>query len=112
LGNAHSAFVEIFVGGGLLSFAIFVLIWAILSWKVLNLYLSRPGKTGFAIVGLFGAALFLNGVGGELQADQAGFCFWCVVAAVIFLPFESLSLTAAPIRSPLNATDGHLPQEA
>jgi O-Antigen ligase len=97
LGTAHSAFLEIYVGGGLLSLVTFLLIWAILGWRILKLYLSRPGKTGFAIVGLFCAALFLNGVGGELQAEPAGFCFWCVVAAVISLPFESLSPTAASI---------------
>lgn len=112
LGDAHSAFLEIYAGGGLLSLVTFLLIWAVLAWWVAKLYLSRPGKIGFAIVGLFGAAFFLNAVGGELQADQAGFCFWCVVAAVVYFPFESLSPTAAPLRSPLiNATDGHLPQE-
>ncbi len=112
LGTAHSAFMEIYVGGGLLSLVIFLLIWAVLGWKVLKLYLSRPGKTGFAIVGLFCAALFLNGVGGELQAEPAGFCFWCVVAAVISFPFESLSPTAAPIGSPLIAMNAHQPQES
>jgi hypothetical protein len=101
LGTAHSAFLEIYVGGGLLSLVTFLLIWAVLGWRTLKLYLSRPEKTGFAIVGLFCAALFLNAIGGELQAEPAGFCFWCVVAAVISLPIESLSPTAAPIRSPL-----------
>jgi len=112
MGTAHSAFVEVYVGGGLLSLVIFLSIWAVLAWRVAKLYLSRPGPTGFAIVGLFCAALFLNGIGGELQADPAGFCFWCVVAAVIFFPLESLSPTTAPVRSPLNTTDGYLPQEA
>jgi hypothetical protein len=112
LGTAHSAFLEIYVGGGLLSLVTFLLIWAVLGWKTLKLYLSRPGKTGFAIVGLFCAALFLNGIGGELQAEPAGFCFWCVVAAVIALPVENLSPTAAPILSPLLTTNAHHPQES
>jgi hypothetical protein len=112
LGTAHSAFMEVYVGGGLLSLVIFLLIWAVLAWWTLKLYLSRPGSTGFAIVGLFCAALFLNGVGGELEADQAGFCFWCVMAGIMFFPFESLSPTTAPIGSSLPATDGPLPQEA
>jgi O-antigen ligase/polysaccharide polymerase Wzy-like membrane protein len=112
LGTAHSAFIEIYIGGGLLSLVVFLSIWAVLAWKILKLYLSRPGKIGFAIVGLFCAAFFLNGIGGELQADPAGFCLWCVVAAAIYLPFEGLSPAAAPIRSPLNTTDGYLPQEA
>jgi O-antigen ligase len=112
LGTAHSAFMEIYVGGGLLSLVVFLLIWAVLGWKTLKLYLSRPGKTGFAIVGLFFAALFLNGIGGELQAEAAGFCFWCVVAAVISLPVEGLSPTAVPIRSSLITTNAPLPQES
>lgn len=88
LGNAHSAFMEVYVGGGLVSLVTFLVIWLILSRKVLKLYLSRPGSIGFAITGLFCAALFLNAVGGELQADPAGFCFWCVLATVAVLPFH------------------------
>jgi hypothetical protein len=112
LGTAHSAFMEIYVGGGLLSLVTFLLIWVVLGWRILKLYWSRPGKIGFAIVGLFCAALFLNGIGGELQAEPAGFCFWCVVAAVLSFPFESLSPSAAPIRSALMTTSAHRPQES
>jgi hypothetical protein len=103
---------RIYAGGGLVSLVAFLLIWAVLGWAVLKLYLSRPGKTGFAIVGLFCASLFLNAVGGELQAEPAGFCFWCVVAAAVYLPFENLSLASATIRSPLITTDFHRPQES
>lgn len=112
LGNAHSAFIEIYAGGGLVSLVAFLLIWAVLGWGVLKLYLSRPGKTGFAVVGLFCAALFLNAVGGELQGEAAGVCFWCVVAAVAYLPFEDLSPIAASLRSPLLTTDTQQPQES
>jgi O-Antigen ligase len=112
LGNAHSAFVEIYAGGGLLSLAAFLSIWAVLAWKTWKLYFSRPGKLGFAIVGLFCAALFLNGIGGELQAESSGFCLWCLVAAVIYLPVESSSPAAAPILSPLFTADAPQPQES
>jgi O-Antigen ligase len=113
LGTAHSAFLEVYIGGGLVSLVVFLLIWAVLGWKVLKLYLSRPGKTGFAIVGLFAAALFLNGIGGELQAEAAGFSFWCVVAAVIYFPSENLSpTTAAAMDSSLITTNAYQPQES
>jgi hypothetical protein len=112
LGTAHSAFVEIYAGGGLVSLVAFLLIWAVLGWAILKLYLSRPGKTGFAIVGLFCASLFLNAVGGELQAEPTGVCFWCVVAAVVYLPFENLSPIAATLRSPLLTTAAQRPQES
>lgn len=86
LGTAHSAFMEVYVGGGLVSLIVFLAIWAVLGWRVLKLYIARSGRTDFAIVALFCAALCLNAIGGELQADTAGFCFWCVVAAVALLP--------------------------
>jgi hypothetical protein len=87
---------EVYVGGGFVTLLAFLLIWFVLSWRVLRLYFTRPGRTEFAIVALFCAALFLNAVGGELQADPAGFCFWCVVAAVALLPGQHSSL-AVPL---------------
>jgi len=99
LGTAHSAFMEVYVGGGLVSLIVFFGVWMIVGWQVLKLYLRRPGKTGFAIVGLFCAALFLNGIGGELQAEPSGFCFWCVVMSVIFLPSQSESTISEEVSS-------------
>ncbi len=86
LGTAHSAFVEVYAGGGMVSLAVFLCIWILLAKKVGRLYLSRPDRIGFAVVALFCAALFLNSMGGELQADSAGFAFWCVLAALPLLP--------------------------
>jgi hypothetical protein len=91
LGTAHSAFMEVYVGGGCVALIAFLLMWVVLGWKVMRLYCSRPGKTEFAIVALFCAALFLNAMGGELQADPAGFCFWCVVAAMVVFRNQSSS---------------------
>jgi hypothetical protein len=85
LGTAHSAFVEVYAGGGLVSFAVFLCIWILLAAGIGKLYLSRPGRIGFALVALFCAALFLNAMGGELEADTAGFAFWCAVAALPLL---------------------------
>lgn len=82
LGTAHSAFIEVLVGGGLLSLSIFLCIWFVLAKKVWKLYLSRPDRFGFAYVALFCAALTLNAVGGELEAEPAGFCFWCLVVGL------------------------------
>ena len=100
LGTAHSAFVEVYAGGGLVSFAVFLCIWILLAKKVGKLYLSRPGRIGFAVVALLCAALFLNAMGGELQADSAGFSFWCVLAS---LPL----LLDAPGPEPAVATQLH-----
>jgi len=88
LGTAHSAFMEVYVGGGLVSLAVFLFIWIVLAGRVTRLYLSRPDRIGFAIVSLFCAALFLNAIGGELQADPAGCCFWCVVVSLPYVQLE------------------------
>ena len=88
LGTAHSAFMEVYAGGGLISLAVFLGIWIVVAVHITRLYLARPGTIGFALVALFCAALFLNAIGGELQAEPAGFCFWCVVAALPVLSSE------------------------
>jgi O-antigen ligase len=90
LGTAHSAFIEVYVGGGLISFAIFMCIWAVTAFQVWRIYVSRPDKLGFAFVALFCAAFFLNAIGGELQADPAGFCFWAIVAGLSAMTSKSL----------------------
>jgi len=90
LGTAHSAFIEIYVGGGLVSFAIFICIWAVMAVEIWRIYLGRPDKLGFTFVALFCAAFFLNAIGGELQADPAGFCFWAIVAGLSTMTSKSL----------------------
>lgn len=89
LGTAHSAFIEVYVGGGLVSFAIFMCIWVVTALGVWRIYVSRPDKLGFAFVALFCAAFFLNAIGGELQADPAGFCFWAIVAGLSAMTTKS-----------------------
>lgn len=82
LGTAHSAFMEIYVGGGLVSLSIFCLIWIIVATRTTKLFFQRSDRYAFAMVSLFCAALFLNLIGGELQAEPSGFCFWCLVAVL------------------------------
>jgi hypothetical protein len=82
LGTAHSAFMEIYVGGGLVSLLTFCLIWGILAARITKLYLHQSDKYSFALVALFCASLLLNLIGSELQAEPSGFCFWCLVASV------------------------------
>lgn len=80
LGTAHSAFIEIYVGGGLVSLVVFTAIWLIVGWRVAKLLFQQSDKYSFAAVALFTAVLCLNLVGGELQAEPSGFCLWCLVA--------------------------------
>jgi hypothetical protein len=98
LGTAHSAFMEVYAGGGLISLAVFLCIWIAVAVQVTRLYLARPGTIGFALVSLFCGALFLNAIGGELQAEPAGFCFWCVVAALSLLSSERPEQALLPAR--------------
>ena len=88
LGNAHSAFMEVFAGGGLLALAVFLFIWLIVARRAWRLYTGTPTQITFAVVSLFFASLFINAIGGELQAEPAGFCFWCTVLALVHLQPE------------------------
>jgi O-antigen ligase/polysaccharide polymerase Wzy-like membrane protein len=99
LGTAHSAFMEIYAGGGLISLAVFLGIWVVVAVQITRLYLGRPDRMGFALVALFCAALFLNAIGGELQAEPAGFCFWCVVASLPVLSCERSGQAIIPASS-------------
>jgi O-antigen ligase len=99
LGTAHSAFMEVYAGGGFISLAVFLAIWIVMAIQITRLYLARPARIGFAVVALFCAAFFLNAIGGELQAEPAGFCFWCVVAALPLLPTERPEQAFVPAQS-------------
>jgi hypothetical protein len=86
LGNAHSAFIEVFSGGGWVALAAFLVLWIIATRRVWRLYTRAASPLAFSIFSLFFASLFLNAIGGELQAEPAGFCFWCTIVALIHLP--------------------------
>jgi O-antigen ligase len=82
LGNAHSAFVEILVGGGLLGGTLFFLLYAVLiGYAGKLLLIRRDDPLAFAVVGLFAITFVMSTtVTDGIQSGPVGFTFWSVTA--------------------------------
>jgi O-Antigen ligase len=85
LGTAHSVFIEVLCGGGIVSFAILLLVWCFLLFYVLQLLRGPVTPTSFAVIGLLLVASAFLFIGSELEADPAGFVFWILVASAPLL---------------------------
>jgi hypothetical protein len=82
LGNAHSAFFEIFVGGGLVSAALYLVLWGLLLWSAVRILPIATGDpAGVSTLGLV-ALTFLMGIttSAPVQAGPLGFAFWSLTA--------------------------------
>jgi O-antigen ligase len=82
LGNAHSAFVEVLVGGGVLGAALHLMLCASLVWFAVHLLWVASGHpTAVAVAGLLSVTLLI-GVTSEsaLNAGPLGFAFWSLTA--------------------------------
>jgi len=82
LGNAHSAFFEVLVGGGLLGAALYLVLCGSLIWfSVRLLSLTRDRPSAVAAVGLLSAALLSGLTQAEaIHAGPLGFAFWSTTA--------------------------------
>jgi hypothetical protein len=82
LGTSHSAFVEIFSGGGILAFSVFVLILGIelfLALKLLLIFGDNP-KT-FAVVNLFFSTIMIGITSEEMViSSPTSFTFWIMLS--------------------------------
>jgi O-antigen ligase len=85
LGAAHSVFVEVLSGGGLVSFAVFLLLWCFLLFYVFRLLREPLTATSFAVIGLLVVTCLFVFIGSELEAGPAGFTFWIIVPSVPLL---------------------------
>jgi len=84
LGTAHSAFVEVLSGGGLVAFLPFIIMFVLLLFsmtKLFILYGKRP--VIFTVVGLLCSALITGLVSEEMVvASPASFTFWMLVSLI------------------------------
>jgi O-antigen ligase/polysaccharide polymerase Wzy-like membrane protein len=82
LGDAHSVFFEILVGGGLLSVAPYLVLCALLVWFGVRLLMVAGGEAHtLAAVGLLSVTLVLGITSSQaLQPGPLGFCFWSLTA--------------------------------
>lgn len=97
LGNAHSAFVEVLVGGGLIASVIFLVLLSLLAvYAVRIAWLARGNRFAIAGGGLFLASLFFSLTGSEgIHAGPVGFVFWSLTALLPVLWLELRGETAS-----------------
>lgn len=108
LGNAHSAFVEILVGGGMVGGIVFFLLYAILiGYAGLLLLFGRDSPLAFAVVGLFLITFVMSVTNTEgVQGGPVGFTFWSITALLPAV-WEELRRPRSPIGdSPLGGFPG------
>jgi len=95
LGNAHSAFFEVLVGGGLVGAAGYLMLCASLLWcagRLLHVASGQPNAV--ATVGLLSVVLIQGITSSEaLNAGPIGFTFWSLTALLPALYRESASQT-------------------
>lgn len=107
LGTAHSVFIEILSGGGIVSFAIFLLVWVLLLFYAFRLLRGRLTPTSFAVIGLLVVTSSFVFIGGELEADPAALTFWILVASVPLLCQQQEKKEAISRSKPALATGQH-----
>lgn len=80
LGTAHSIFVEVLLGGGLISFAFIMLLFATLALYVFWLLRRGRDTTSFCVAALFVGYAIFGSVGVTLETGIAGAALWSVAA--------------------------------
>jgi O-antigen ligase len=91
LGNAHSVFFEVLLGGGILGAALYLVLCASLVWFALHLLRVASGQpSAVAAVGLLSVALSMS-VTSEtgMHAGPLGFAFWSLTALLPRLSHEA-----------------------
>jgi O-Antigen ligase len=82
LGTAHSIFIEILTGGGVLSFALLIGLCASLSACAVRLLLTRSDRFSFALSTLFLASLLFGFMGDPLHSGPVAMAFWGTAASL------------------------------
>jgi len=99
LGTAHSMFVEVLSGGGLLSFVLLIALCVTLSIYAARLLYLRSDRFSFATSSLFIACLMLGFMGEELDSGPMAMGFWFCAAVLPWLYEQSLKQAPTARRS-------------
>ncbi len=100
LGTAHSMFVEVLSGGGLVSFALLTALCVTLSFYVVRLLYRRRDRLSFATSALFIACLLFGFTGEELDSGPVAMGFWFCAAVLPWL-YEQSFKPALAVPRPL-----------
>jgi len=101
LGTAHSMFVEVLVGGGVLSFGLLAALCVTLSTYAVRLLYAGRDRLSFALSTLFLASLLFGFMGDPLHSGPVAMAFWGAAAALPLL-YES------SIKRPLQTLGGRV----
>ena len=91
LGNAHSVFFEVLVGGGILAAGLYLVLCASLLWFAVRLLRVASGRPeAVAAVGLLSTSLLMGFTSpAAIQAGPLGFAFWSLTALLPLLSREA-----------------------
>jgi hypothetical protein len=85
-GTAHSAFLEVLVGGGILSFTVLALLSCVLVVYALTLLSRRNDRLSFATSSLLVMVLLMaSGGWGDFDSGPVALTFWCLAAMLPLL---------------------------
>jgi len=102
LGTAHSMFIEVLAGGGLVSLALFLALCVTLSVYAAGLlYLTRD-RLAFAFSTLFIACIVLGLMGETIDSGPLALAFWCSASALPRLREWPLT-----IKTPMRLAETH-----
>jgi hypothetical protein len=83
LGNSHSAFFEILVGGGIIASTVYIWLCGLLLWTAGRLLVAAGRRPEvMAAVGLLAATLLMGITSLGLQPGVVGFSFWSLTAVL------------------------------
>jgi len=109
LGTAHSMFVELFVGGGLISLLLFVVVCVLMTYQAIRLTRKRPRLVDITAVSLFVACFAFGFVGSDIDSGPVGMTFWSLSSILVALGASS-TIREKPrfdVLQPLRYPAGH-----
>ena len=95
LGVAHSMFMEVLAGGGVLSFALLIALCVVLSTYAARLLYARRDRLSFATCSLFLGCLLFGAMGEEIDSGPVAIGFWYCVAVLPWLHAQHKLLVRA-----------------
>jgi hypothetical protein len=104
LGNAHSMFFEFLVGGGMLSFTLFVALCITLSAHAAYVLFKERDRFSFAVATLFFASLVFGAMGDDINSGPVAMCFWYSASALPMLYERSSKQTVQARGARVHAT--------
>lgn len=104
LGSAHSMFFEILIGGGVLTFALFMALCIMLSVYAAYLLYRNRDRFSFAVATLFFASIIFGSMGDEIDSGPVAMCFWYSASVLPLLYERSLKRTPQARGARVHAT--------